>query len=281
MINIETIDDVKILKELTGDDSRIIELESKLKDLNNIVEEQNRVMKRQNEIIKEIRSQKVLTAQDVMDIMFKEMNKQSVSKLPKSKPSKAVKETNGDKYFNVPQSLIDKGLAKEYNKILVDGNTLIHYTVRNQKMKIPVTTIELLYMLEKQKSRGGKLLEKDVDNFSKLFNVPRQKLVKVCYNLQERVFFDAINTIDNQIKQSTFKYKNGFIYIVSNGKEFNTKMTPQLFNELVQIYVNSNKEFETIFNLSREIRCKEINPIYLLTLLKRNSFVSKVIATGD
>ena len=280
MINIETIEDVKLLKELTGDDSRIIELESKIKDLNVFVKKQNKIIREQNEIIKEISSREVLTAQDVLEMVSKELDKKTPVTLPTPQKVRLKKDAIGpDDYFTIPQSLIEKGLAKEYNKVLVDGNKLIHFTVRNQKMTIPVTTIQLLYMLEKQKTRGGKLLNKDVDRFATLFKVSRQKLIKVCYNLQERVFFDVINSVDDQIKQSNFKIKDGFIYIINKGKEFNTQITPELFNDLVQIYINSNKEFETIFNLSMEY--KKINPIYLLTVLKRNNIVSKAIAAGD
>ena len=66
-----------------------------------------------------------------------------------------------------------------------------------------------------------------------------------------------------------------FIYIINKGKKFNTEISVDLFNTLIQIYVNSNKEFETIFKLSMEH--KKINPIYLLTVLKRNALVSEAI----
>ena len=89
------------------------------------------------------------------------------------------------------------------------------------------------------------------------------------------VSFLKFNTIDNQIKQSSFQVIDDFIYIINKGKKFNTEISVDLFNTLIQIYVNSNKEFETIFKLSMEH--KKINPIYLLTVLKRNALVSEAI----
>lgn len=275
MINIETIDDVKILKELTKNNSDMVELKTELGDLKATIELQGQLINKQNETIKKLSSQKSLTAQEVVDALL--AHREVV--LPKRvdvRPKIQQIKTDND-YFEIPQSLFRKGIVKDYNKIIVDGNDLIHLTVKNQKMKIPVSTVQLLYMLEVQKSRGGKLLNKDVTHFCNVFNLTRQQISKVCYNLQERVFFDAINSVDNQIKQSNFKVINDSIYILYNNKKFDTKISVDLFDTLVQIYINSNKEFETIFKLSMEH--KKINPIHLLTVLKRNSFVSKAIAS--
>ena len=275
MINIETIDDVKILKELTKNSSDMVELKTELGDLKATIELQGQLINKQNETIKKLSSQKSLTAQEVVDALL--AHREVV--LPKRvdvRPKIQQIKTDND-YFEIPQSLFRKGIVKDYNKIIVDGNDLIHLTVKNQKMKIPVSTVQLLYMLEVQKSRGGKLLNKDVTHFCNVFNLTRQQISKVCYNLQERVFFDAINSVDNQIKQSNFKVINDSIYILYNNKKFDTKISVDLFDTLVQIYINSNKEFETIFKLSMEH--KKINPIHLLTVLKRNSFVSKAIAS--
>ena len=275
MINIETIDDVKILKELTKNNSDMVELKTELGDLKATIELQGQLINKQNETIKKLSSQKSLTAQEVVDALL--AHREVV--LPKRvdvRPKIQQVKTDND-YFEIPKSLFRKGIVKDYNKIIVEGNDLIHLTVKNQKMKIPVSTVQLLYMLEVQKSRGGKLLNKDVTHFCNVFNLTRQQISKVCYNLQERVFFDAINTVDNQIKQSNFKIIDNSIYILHNSKKFDTKISVDLFDTLVQIYINSNKEFETIFKLSMEH--KKINPIHLLTVLKRNSFVSKAIAS--
>lgn len=276
MINIETIDDVKILKELTKNNSDMVELKTELGDLRATIELQGQLINKQNETIKKLSSQKSLTAQEVVDALL--AHREVV--LPKRvdvRPKIQKVKTDND-YFEIPKSLFRKGIVKDYNKIIVDGNDLIHLTVKNQKMKIPVSTVQLLYMLEVQKSRGGRLLDKDVTHFCNVFNLTRQQISKVCYNLQERVFFDAINTVDNQIKQSNFKIIDNSIYILHNSKKFDTKISVDLFDTLVQIYINSNKEFETIFKLSMEH--KKINPIHLLTVLKRNSLVSKAIASN-
>lgn len=273
MINIETLDDVKILKELTKDNLDMMDLKAEILGLKEKIDLQGEIINKQNQVIEKLNSQKALTAQDVVDALLshKEI---SLPKRVNIKP-KIQQIKRDDDYFEIPQSLFNKGIVKDYNKILVKGNDLIHLTVKNQKMKIPVSTIQLLYMLEVQKSRGGKLLNEDVNHFCRVFNLTRQQISKVCYNLQERVFFEAINTIDNQIKQSSFQVIDDFIYIINKGKKFNTEISVDLFNTLIQIYVNSNKEFETIFKLSMEH--KKINPIYLLTVLKRNTLVSEAI----
>ena len=203
MIIIETLDDVKILKELTKDNLDMMDLKAEIVGLKEKIDLQGEIINKQNQVIEKLSSQRALTAQDVVDALLshKEI---SLPKRVNIKP-KIQQIKRDDDYFEIPQSLFNKGIVKDYNKILVKGNDLIHLTVKNQKMKIPVSTIQLLYMLEVQKSRGG---------------------------------------ID-------------------------------LFNTLIQIYVNSNKEFETIFKLSMEH--KKINPIYLLTVLKRNALVSEAI----
>lgn len=280
MINIETIEDVKVLKELIQDNSRMIELEEQVGFLTDTV-------KTQNKLIKQLSKKEALTAEDVLTIMRKALKEEQKTvvknvKMPTAKKSKRKRVQSAPSpkdVFVIPKNLKEKDIVKPYNKILLDGNVLIHKTTMNQKRKIPISTVELLYLLESYKSRGNKLLVEDVNFFSKLFDINKVQFCKILYNLGEGTFFNAINSIDDQIKQSNFKYKNGSIHIINKGKTYDTKISAKDFEYMVNVYINDNKPYKVIFNLSKEN--KKINPIHLLTILRRNTVVSKAITEGS
>ena len=62
---------------------------------------------------------------------------------------------------------------------------------------------------------------------------------------------------------------------MDGGNSIDTKIDEKLFNYLLNVYVNSDQPYSTIYKLSKER--KDINPIHLLAVLKRNEVVSKTI----
>lgn len=262
MIQIQTIDDVKLLKELTND-VKVVELEQRIHELETINEKQSAMI---DKIMKNL-----ITADKCKKIVADSLERAPISKkLPKKKISVVKSDTEA---FDFTETM-----KRKFNKILVNENELIHHTVRNQKMKLPVDVIEFLALFEIYKLRKGIFLNKDVEKFCKLFNINKVQFGKIYYNLREGVFFDAINFIDTQIRQTSFVVENKMIYIVQGGKKIDTKIDVDKFNYLVNVYVNSKQPYAAIYKLSKEM--KGVKPVHLLAVLRKNEKVSKAIK-GD
>lgn len=275
MININTIEDVKILKELVGssiDDSRIVELEREVQSLSKRNEELTNIAKEQHLTIKKLKGS-LVTPDQCRDIVFDLLN---ASSLKKKSPTK--KKRGAPKKIKIETDefdIADKQMKRKFNKILIEGNTLIHYTIKNQRMKLPITTLELLALVEVYQYRQRKLINKDCDRICKLFNINKVQFGKLYYNLKEGAFFNTLDEISNQIKRTNFRYIDGFIHIIDGSKTINTKIDSKLFNTLLNIFVNSDQPYATIYKLSLEN--KELNPVHLLSVLKKNVAVSKAI----
>lgn len=267
MFSIETINDVKILKELTKttNETKIQELEQEIQQLTKLTQEQNK-------IIKKLKENQITTTQ-CRDIVFELLANSSKTDIIKEKAKKIQKKelpSEEDEFF------LTNTMKKKYNKIIVDGNELIHHTIRNQKMPLPITTIELLALVEIYQKRQRKLLNKDFKNICKIFKINKVQFGKIYYNLKEGIFFKAIDEINNQIRKTNFKIKNGQIHIVDGANLINTKVDIKTFNYCLNIYVNSNQPYATIYKIAKEK--KNINPIFLLSILKKNTAVSKAIS---
>lgn len=259
MFRIETSEDVKILKELTND-SRIQKLESEITTLRKENKELRQASKRLYEI-----NRNLITADECREIVS-----DLIKDMPKAKKSKHFVEKPATEEFN-----ITKEMSKKFNVILVDGNKLIHHTVRNQKMEVPVSTLELLALLELYQYRKRTLLNKDSKKICKLYNINKVQFGKLYYNLKEGRFFNAINEIDKQVKRVNFKIEDEEIKIIENGRVIDTKIDIKTYNYLLNIYINSDKPYSTIYKLSVEYF--KINPIHLMTVLKRNTTISGLI----
>lgn len=271
MFSIETTDDIKILKELTGisNDPRIVELENKVAELSKSNLELAEITTKQMKIINELKG-KLVTADDCRGIVTDLMNKKSTTtKTPAKRGRVKVVQSSTDEFNLIPT------MKKKFNRIIVEGNTLIHYTIKNQKMKLPISTLELMAMVEIYQHRQRKLLNQDATNICKLYDISKIQFGKLYYNLQEGVFFNALEEIDKQIRRTNFKVVNESIHIVEGGRSIDTGIDNETFNRLSSIYVNSNQPYSTIYKLSREY--KNIDPVHLLTVLRRNSIVSKTI----
>lgn len=270
MFSIETSEDIKLLKELTnisGND-KIIELESEVRRLS---EENLRLIEvsvQQKKLINEM-SNNLITADQCRDIVFDLLANKSKPKNLSKKGKVEVVKSDRDEFNIIPT------MKKKFNKIIVEGNTLIHHTVKNQKMKLPITTIEMLAMMEVYQKRQRQILNKDAENFCKLYDISKIQMGKLYYNIKEGVFFSALEEIDNQIKRSNFKISKNFIYIMEGGTSINTQISIKTFNYLLNVYVNSEQPYAAIYKLSKEF--SNINPIHLLVVLRRNVTVSEII----
>ena len=272
MFSIETPEDVMILKELTNssNDSRIRELELEVQKLSQINNELLETSQQQKETINKI-MKSLVTADQCKDIVFDLMNNSSKKEVIKKRKRAKIGVPKPDTdEFDFAQVM-----KRKFNKILVEGNTLVHHTIKNQRMNLPISTLELLAFVEVYQYRKRKLLNKDYKNICKLFGINKVQFGRIYYNLKEGIFFNVIDEINNQIKRTNFKFVNGTIHIVEGGKSIDTKIDDKLFNYLLNVYVNSDQPYSTIYRLSKEK--KELNPIYLLAILRRNDVVSKVI----
>lgn len=274
MFSIETKEDVEILKALTktSNDTKIKELELEIKKLS--LENQQLIEKteQQHKLIGKL-NKSLITADQCRDIVFELINGGAHKKrLIQNSSTHKAPDSEGEFEFT-------ETMKREFNEILVEGNQLIHYTVRNQRMDLPITTIELLALVEVYQYRKRKLLNKDSRNICKLYGISKVQFGKLYYNLKAGTFFNSLNDIDNQIKRTNFKLKNGTIHIIEGSNLVDTKITKEMFNRLLNIYANSNQPYATIYKLSKEH--KEINPVHLLTILRKNVSVSKVIMESD
>lgn len=273
MFSIETQQDVEILKALTktNNDTKIKELELEIKRLSLANEQLLRKTEEQYELMGRL-NKSLVTAEQCRDIVFELING-GAQKERLKKISSSHKIPNEEEEFDFTESM-----KRKFNEILVEGNNLIHYTVRNQRMDLPISTIELLALVEVYQARKRKLLNKDSRNICKLYGISKVQFGKLYYNLKEGIFFNSLNDIDNQIKRTNFKLHNGTIHIIEGPNLIDTKITIQVYNQLLNIYVNSNQPYATIYKLSKEH--KELDPIHILTVLKRNIVVSKIIMEG-
>ena len=274
MFSIETIDDVKIFRELTKnvDDERIDVIERRLQDLSSLDEritKMSEIIERQNSIIDNLVKNNV-TPDKCRDIVFDLLaNKSKPKNLTKEKRVSLLKKSENEEF------VFTEVMKKKFNKFLVQGNELVHITKINQQMKFPISVIEFLALVEAFKHRKGIFFEKDVKNFCKLYNINKVQFGRIYYNLKEGVFFNLIEEIDKQVRQTSFSIKDGYINIVDGGKVIDTKIDVKTFNNLLNIYVNSKQPFSTIYKLSLEN--KRINPIHLIAVLRRNENVSKLL----
>ena len=167
-------------------------------------------------------------------------------------------------------------MKKKFNRFVVQGNDLIHITKINQQMDFPISVIQFLALVEVFKYRKGTFSEDDVSNFCKLYNINKVQFGRIYYNLKEGTFYNLIEEIDKQVRQTSFSIRDNNIHIVEGGKAINTNIDVTTFRNLVNIYVNSEQPYSAIYKLSREY--KKINPVHLLAVLRRNEIISKLIA---
>lgn len=275
MFNIETVEDVEILQALTRsfENEKIKELEQDILELRNVVKRQNSIIKKQDGVIQELQTRKPLTRKDVEGLISSAIDsKTAVGKTPK-KRVKVVR--NDDDEFYIPPSYFTHKIVSKYNELIVQGNQILHLAKSGHTNTIPVTTLQFLTIVERFTRGKNKIVEKDADELCKICGISKNQFSKIYYNLKEGVFFKAIESIDKQLKQVSFTYKNGFIYVRMGNKEYNTKVDKSLFAYLLNVYVNSDTPYLTIYKLSLEK--KDIEPIFLLSLLRKNDKVSKAI----
>lgn len=269
MFNIETLEDVQILKELTKneDNERIRMLEQEVSDLKETIRSQNMTI---NSLQK---ADTPLTRTEIQKLITDAI-KGASTKVTKNKRVPVVRDEREE--FVITPGLIKHKVVAPYNKIFVQGNTLIHKSVSNHENKIPISTVQFLLIVEKFTKNKNKISIREAQKICNLCDISKNQFAKIYYNLKEGHFFNTIEAIDTQIKQTNFIFKNGYIHIKKGGEELNTGIDKKTFNHLVNVYINSNTPYLTIYKLSREY--SKINPIFLLTVLRKNDAVSKSMA---
>ena len=269
MFSIETKEDIEILKELTGFSNvrKINELENRLNELSEANTKLKEITTRQMKIINDLNN-RLVTADECRGIISDVIKNKNTTKPVVQHKNQAIK-------LKTDEFSFAKAMQKKFNKVIVEGNSLIHYTVRNQKMKIPVTTLQLLALMEIYQHRHRKLLNEDAEKICKLYKINQVQFGKVYYNIKEGSFFNTLEEIDKQIRGTKFKLMNGSIHIIDGVKTIDTGIDTNLFNQFLAMYINSNQPYSTVYKLSKENR--NINPIHLLTVLRRNKAVSECL----
>lgn len=275
MFNIETLEDVKILRALTksSENERIKELEQDILDLRGVVTKQNSIIKKQHGLIEELQERKPLTRKDVESLISSAISKKTTTgKNPRKRVKILRKDTDE---FTIPPSYFKHKIVSKYNELIVQGNEILHIAKSGHTNVIPITTLQFLTIVEKFTKNKNKILEKDVEPLCNICEISRNQFAKIYYNLKEGVFFNIIEAVDKQLRQASFYYDNGFISIMMGNKKYNTKVDKKLYAYLINVYVNSDTPYLTIYKLSKEH--KEIEPIFLLSILRKNDKVSQAI----
>lgn len=270
MFSIETKEDVLLLKELTrnNDNERIKILEQEIEDLRQTVRNQDLTITALKN------TDTVLTRAEVKSLISEAIK--GATTLPKKKVTLMKKDTDE---FVITPGLLKHKVVSPYHKIFVKGNTLVHKAASNHENVLPISTVQFLLIVEKFTKSKNKLTTKDAQTICNLCDISKHQFAKIYYNLKEGNFFETIETIHSQIKQATFLYKEGFIYIKNGAEELDTGIDKKTFKYLLNVYANSNTPYLTVYKLSREY--PKINPIFLLTVLKRNDIVSKLMAAKE
>ena len=271
MFSIETTQDVEILKELTrsSNDDEIKRLKSQIIELTKANEELCIQNEKQGKTIDEMRKN-LVTPDQCRDIVFELMQGKKSTEARRKKVGRVpVVHKDTDEFS------FTKQMERGFNKVYFNGDKLVHHTVRNQDMNIPINVLELLALVEVYQYRQRKLLNKDAKNFCKLYGISKVQFGKIYYNLLEGNFFEVLENIDNHIRSVSFRYQDGFIYITKGGKQYNTKISKEDYKYLLNLYINNDQPYAAIYKLSHEM--KKIDPMALLIVLRRNESVSKIL----
>ena len=271
MFSIETTQDVEILRELTkgSNDDEIKKLKSQIIELTKANEELCIQNERQEATINNMRKT-LVTPDQCRDIVFELMQGKKSTEVRRKKVGKVpVIHKDTDEFS------FTKQMQRGFNKVYFNGDKLVHHTVRNQDMNIPINVLELLALVEVYQYRQRKLLNKDAKNFCKLYGISKVQFGKIYYNLLEGNFFEVLENIDNHIRSVSFRYQDGFIYITKGGKQYNTKISKEDYKYLLNLYINNDQPYAAIYKLSHEM--KKIDPMALLIVLRRNESVSKIL----
>lgn len=288
MINLETTDDIKLLKELIevlgikNDSNENVDIDTLVKWCKGTV----------NSL--EVRVAKLERENHDLGLMYKtlqgrldgfEKEKAEMTKRIKSLEEKSVvKKIN--KNITAPHSR-RKPLKKEddfipydkdkneYHLLLLKGEKIIHVFLNKgmeREVTLPIDIFELLAIVERFRKGGNKLKVREVDEFCGLFGLNKTQFSKIFYNLNIGKFDGVLADVNKMIGDSVFTVKNSHIF----RNNHDTNMDFDLFNELTSIYVNDPYPFSAANKIIKE-KQEEIDPFDLFISLKKSRAISKVL----
>lgn len=279
MIEMNSIEDIKLVKELAQTFSSDLDLDEMVELFNK--SESIEELKKTNELILEKMDMFSETQKGVLKILdqilnYLEKNMKYESKEVEVAPAepKIVKprRPRGD---NIPFEPYTKQ-RKEYQTVELDGINILHVFIANEKNGtqrhlLPVNLFELLIIAESFIKGNRSILNKEVKKLCELFGLTKPQFSKVYYNLMVGKFDSILGKVDKMINDSVFTIKKSHVY----RNNHDTNIDKKEFNELLSIYANSNQNFLTIYKLIKEKR--DIDPFDLMIVLKKSNHVSKVI----
>lgn len=283
MIEINTLDDVKLIKEIAQTFSSDVDTTKFVKSITPSFEElknQNEILFEQITLISEVQNGCLKALDMVLDRLEKlesQTPKLEAVQKPEEKPTpRSIRKNNK---ANKPFEPYAKE-RKEYQQVERDGEKLYHIFIANkdtgyQKHQLPINIFELLIITEYFIRGDRSILFKDVKELCELFGITRSQFSKVYYNLTIGKFDSVLNEVDKMVDDSVFTMKKSHIY--RNNHDVN--IDKKEFNELVSIYANSDNSFLAIYKMIKENR--DIDPFDLMIILKKPGHVSKAIEKGD
>ena len=286
MINLETTEDVKLLKEMIdvlglGNNSAV----------NVDVEELMRWVKTKTEAL-EIRvgalekenhdlglAYKVV--QGRLDNLEKE-REQILTRISELENNSVVKKIN--KNITTPKKRkplkkddnfipYDKDM-NEYHLLFLNGAQISHVFINRgaeREVNLPIDVFELLAIVEKYKKNGNSLKVREVDDFCKTFGLNKSQFSKIFYNMTIGKFDGVLAEINKMIGDSVFTFKKSHIY----RNDHDTNMDKDTLNELVSIYANDPYPFSAANKIIKEK--EDIDPFDLFITLKQSSAIYKII----
>lgn len=283
MIEMNSIEDIKLVKELAQTFSSDIDSEKIMK----LIDESDSIkeLRESNKILLEKMEVFSATQKGVLEILDKILEsletkeKEDKVKYPVQPEATSKKDLEpkkrGVRKADSPFEPYSKE-RKEYQSLKLEGENILHIFMANkkngyQKHLLPVNIFELLVIAECFIKGERSIPNKNVNKLCELFGLTRPQFSKVYYNLMIGRFDPILSKIEKMISDSVFTFKKSHIY----RNNHDTNIDKEDFNELLSIYANADQGFLTIYKLIKEKN--DVDPFDLLIVLKKSTYVSKVI----
>lgn len=286
MINLETTDDVKLLKELievlginngSEDNAEIDSLVRWVKGTVDSMDTRIKALEKENHdlgLMYKVLQGRIDSFEDEKAKMLgriESLETQSVVK----KVNKTVTSTERRKPLKKDDDFLPyKKDMNEYHLLLLKGVNITHVFMNKgmeREVNLPIDIFELLAIVERYRKGGNTLKVKEVDEFCDLFGLNKSQFSKIFYNLNVGKFDGVLAEVNKMIGDSIFTIKNSHIY----RNNHDTRMDSKLFNELTSIYINDPYPFSAANKLIKERN--DIDPFDLFISLKKGGVISKVI----
>ena len=287
MIEINTAEDIKLLKEMTKAFSDDVDTDSLVDNLGlKSLYESNEILEKKIDTLIEVGKSNL----KVMDCILAAIQglESKIGSIEIPEPIKEVEDKPKEKpkvrksYAKKDNSIFEPYRAerKEYQMIELEGQNLYHCFTANskngiQKHLLPINVFELLVIAEFFSKGQRSITFKEAKDLCELFSITRPQFSKVYYNLTIGKFDYIFSKIDKMINDSVFTFKKSHIY----RNNHDTNLDKKTYQELLSIYINGGNSFLTILKLIREN--KDVDSYDMLIMLKKSGHVTKILDEVD